>query len=202
MTRKLLVFAIATFATAGAASAQEVGAGRVEIGCAVFGVGGLFMEAATPTEPSFNKYVFGGSVTFNLNRHFGLETDLSLTLGQRQASTQSLTPQTTPNLFSYGQNLVYNPIGSDRALAPYVVGGVGGWTLFDTAGSADLGLPGPHTYLTGDVGGGVRWFMVRHWGIRADYRHILIKNDASVPFFGPQSLRQANRIYGALELTF
>jgi hypothetical protein len=204
MTRKLLVFVIATFAMAGVASAQEVvGAEHIEVGAGVFGLGGLFMKAATPTEPSFNKYVFCGSVTFNVSSRVGLETDLALTLGERQASTQSLSTQaTTPNLFSYSENVVYNPIGRDRRVVPYVVGGVGAWTLFDTAGAADLGLTGPHTYLTSDLGGGARWFFVRHWGIRMDYRHILMKNDTSVPFFGPESLRHANRVYAALELTF
>lgn len=204
MTRKLLMFAALTVALTGTATAQEVGAGRVEIGSALFGVGALFMQSTTPTEPKFNKYVFGGAATFNFNGLIGVEADLGLTLGQRRDMTVegALRHWGTPNLFSYSGSLVYSPIGSDRRVAPYIVGGVGAWTIFDIGGAADLGLTGPKTYLTGNAGGGVRWFMVRHWGVRADYRHILINNDVTVPLFGPRENRHANRVYGALEVTF
>jgi hypothetical protein len=44
-------------------------------------------------------------------------------------------------------------------------GGIGGQTLFD---SATLGIADTETFLTGNVGAGVKWYAGR-WGLRGDY---------------------------------
>ena len=49
-----------------------------------------------------------------------------------------------------------------------MTGGVGGLSLFD---KADLGISDTETFLTGNVGGGVKWYTGR-WGLRGDYRFI------------------------------
>lgn len=64
-------------------------------------------------------------------------------------------------------------------------------------------MPNNQTYFTSNVGGGARWFPVRHWGVRGDYRYIMIHNSTAAPvFFAQQTDRHANRGYGSLVLTF
>jgi hypothetical protein len=48
-----------------------------------------------------------------------------------------------------------------------------------------LGVTNYETYLTGNVGGGLKWFSTRHFGLRGDYRLFMVKNKDTAPrFFG------------------
>ena len=207
MTRKVLLFAMATLLGVGVAFAQETGtgAGRVEIGAIPVG-GVMFMKSTNGTEPKFGNYVLGGSVTGNVNRFIGIEGDLGFGMGRRQDLTfngAQLTDQKTPNLLTYSGSVVYHPAGKDRAVVPYVIGGAGAMTMFNTTDAANLGLTQDKTYFTANVGGGLKWFPMSHWGLRGDYRYIAINKDTAAPaFFGQQELRHAHRVYGALVLTF
>ena len=109
----------------------------------------------------------------------------------------------TPNVLLYTGNVLFNPWGSDRPVVPYVSGGIGALTTLDGADANTYGLAGKTTYLVGSAGAGVRWFPIRHWGARADYHFIGIKNDRSgVSGPGRRVMRTAHRVYGALVLTF
>ena len=57
------------------------------------------------------------------------------------------------------------------SVVPYVTGGVGGLSLFE---KASLGINDTETFLTGNVGGGVKWYTGR-WGLRGDYRFIAVQ---------------------------
>jgi hypothetical protein len=50
------------------------------------------------------------------------------------------------------------------SVVPYIAGGVGGLSIFDNAA---LGLAATRTFLTGNVGGGVKWY-AGSWGLRVD----------------------------------
>jgi hypothetical protein len=53
------------------------------------------------------------------------------------------------------------------------------------------------------AGGGVRWFPIRHWGFRGDYRLMRIVRDETGPVpDGARIVRSAHRLYGAFVMTF
>jgi len=210
MFRKQVAMLIAaTLFGTGVAFAQDngagVGAGRVEIAAIPIG-GVVFLQPDGGTQPKFNNYVLGASATGNINRWVGIEGDLNFAVGRRQDLTfngASLLNQKTPNLWQYSGNVIVNPGGSDHMVVPYLAGGLGGLTMLNTTDAASLGVTTNQTYLTTNVGGGVRFFPMRHWGIRGDYRFIMIhNNDGGPAFFTSTEDRHANRVYGSFILTF
>jgi outer membrane protein with beta-barrel domain len=223
MSRKavVLIMTIAMSLVGAAARAQEtglVGAGKVEL--AVIPIGGVvFMEPGSATTPSagttpvagvnmpkFNNYVIGATATANVNPWVGIEGDVNFAVGRRQDLTFSnltLTNQKTPNLWNYNASAIVNVTRSDRRLVPYVAGGVGAITMLNTTDAAALGVSANQTYFTENVGAGLRWFPIEHWGIRGDYRHFFINSNSNGPaFFAQNTNRHANRVYGSLILTF
>jgi hypothetical protein len=96
---------------------------------------------------------------------------------------------------TYSGNVVVTA-PSDGSLAPYLTMGAGGLTLLR---SSALGVADSRTFLTGNVGAGVRWLnATARWGVRADYRFTVVRaNDQAPAFFG-QDVRYASRAYGAL----
>ena len=114
----------------------------------------------------------------------------------------SFTDAVTPPLAAYSGNLVLHVRGNDRAVAPYVTGGLGGLTLYQTSGTQRLGLTSNPTFLTGNVGGGVKWYVDRTWGVQADYRLLAVKGktDGS-PFFGLNRNRYGHRFSWNFVLT-
>jgi hypothetical protein len=101
-------------------------------------------------------------------------------------------------------NAIINPIGNDRSVVPYAAAGLGGLTLLDVKGEQApvTGLTQNETYLTGNVGGGVKWFASRHVGLRGDYRFFAVKSKNTAPsFFGVED-RWGHRLYGGLLVTY
>ena len=175
---------------------QPAGPGLVE---ATIIPGGttFFTEGKDTQEPSFGNYDLGGSVTVNFNRYVGVEGEISGSLGISQSLDFNgvSADLKSPNSFSYSGNLiVLAPTRS--SVVPYVTGGIGGLSVFERA---SLAINDTETFLTGNVGGGVKWYAGR-WGLRGDYRFIAVqsKDDAS-EFFG-QETRYGHRIYGGVIL--
>jgi hypothetical protein len=83
-----------------------------------------------------------------------------------------------------------------RSLVPYVTGGVGGLSLLERA---SLGIGDAETFLTGNVGGGVKWYAGR-WGLRGDYRFVGVQSKDDAPAFFGQETRYGHRVYGAVLL--
>lgn len=204
--RRVLAVIAGMFVILGSAYAQEtgVGAGRIEIGA--FPGGAIFFgKDANDDRFNFGNYALGASMTVNFNRWVGLEGEVGGGIGVRQDMTfngNPLTRQKTPNMLAYNGNVVVHPVGNDRAVVPYVVGGIGGLTLFTSNEVVSLGVTGDETYFTGNVGGGVKWFATRHVGLRGDGRVIAVKNKDSAPFFGYEDHRYGFRLYGGLLLTY
>lgn len=190
----------------GTAYAQEtgVGAGRVEVGA--FPVGGIFFGNDGKSDtPNFGNYALGGAFTVNVNRWIGFEGEIGGGVGIRQDMTYNgatLTNQKSPHMLAYNGNLVVYVIGSNRVVAPYVVGGVGGLTLFAKPEVANLGILKDETFFAGNVGGGVKWFATRHVGLRGDGRLIMVKNRDEVPFFSQTNNRYGARLYAGVLLTY
>jgi hypothetical protein len=157
----------------------------------------FFTEGKDTKGPSFGNYDLGAGVAVNFNRYVGIEAEVSGALGITQdlrigGLTSSLK---TPNLLNYSGNLVLSA-ANHSSVVPYVTGGVGGLSLFETR---SLGINGAETFLTGNVGGGVAWYAGR-WGLRGDYRFIAVQSKDAAPDFFGQETRYGHRVYGGVIL--
>jgi hypothetical protein len=75
---------------------------------------------------------------------------------------------------------------------PYVTGGIGGLTMLQRA---SLGVNSAETFLTGDVGGGLKWYAPNgRWGVRGDYRFIAVRSRDDAPAFFGQETRYGHRV--------
>jgi hypothetical protein len=206
MLHKLGGLLVIMLLMAGTASGQEtgLGAGRIEIS-AFPGGGVLFMKSDKGAEPDFTNFALGGSFTLNFNKWIGAEGELGWMPGNVQKLAfkgETLEEQHTPALVGYNGNVVVSPFGNDRQLVPYATGGVGGFTMLKSDEVANLGITDTMSYVTGTVGGGLKWFAARHVGLRADYRLFYVKNNDTAPAFFGQENRYGHRLYGGLLLTY
>ena len=193
-----VLFAVVSLAGAGRAFAQEAapGPGRVEISIIPGGFA-YFTEEKDAREPSFGNYDLGAALGVNFNRYVGVEGEVSGALGISQSLPFGgiTADRTSPHLLNYTGNLVVSATNRS-SVVPYVTGGVGGLTLFETA---DLGVNQAETFLTGNVGGGVKWYAGR-WGLRGDYRFVGVQSKDDAPAFFGQQTRYGHRVYGAVIL--
>ena len=198
MKRSIAAAAIAVavgLAGSGPAYAQESSApGAVTI-TVIPGGATLFTQGKDTKEPSFGNYGLGGAVDVHFNRYVGVEGEVTGAFGLTQdiEFTSGTSHVKSPDLLGYSGNLVVSA-SRGGSIVPYVTGGVGGLTLFDYA---DLAIPTTETFLTGNVGGGVKWFSGR-WGLRADYRFTAVRSKDDAPAFFGQETRYGHRIYGAV----
>jgi hypothetical protein len=184
---------------------RNTGAGRFEV--TALPTGGMFFTASeNQTEPEFGNYVVGGAFAYNVNRWLGVEGEAGNLVGIRQTvkfSGQTLTNQHTPCMLGYAGNLLVHPWGSDRPFVPFATAGLGGLTMYDTEEVANLGITSKMTFLTGNVGGGAKWFAGRHWGVRGEYRLMLVDGREGAPaFFGRDSIRYGHRVSAGLLFTY
>ena len=206
MLRNVLALLAAMVIGVGAAYAQETGAGagRIEIG-AFPGGGMFFTESSKGNEPDFGNYALGASFTVNVNRWIGFEGEGGGTIGIHQnfnVGQEAFTDQRSPSMWSYNGNIVVNPGGSDRAIVPYLTGGLGGLTLCPCGDVDTLGITKYETYLSGNVGGGVKWFSTEHFGVRGDYRFFMVRNNDSAPLFFGNENRYGHRVQAGLIFTY
>ena len=172
------------------------GPGRVEA-TIIPGGATFFTESKDGNGPSFGNYGLGGSVTVNVNRYVGVEGEVGGALGLQQRfnfNGSTLDDVRTPHLLNYSGNVIVN--AARGPVVPYVTGGIGGQTLFEQAA---LGINATDTFLTGNVGGGVKWYSGR-WGLRGDYRFIAVQGKEDAPAFWGQDTRYGHRVYGGVVL--
>jgi len=145
----------------------------------------------------FGSYDLGGALTFNVNRVVGVEAEVVGSLGIEQdlQFDGKTTSQKPPNTLAYTGNVVLS-VPTHSSLVPYVTGGAGGLTMFKRA---SLAINSAETFLTGNVGGGVKWYAPSgRWGLRGDYRFMATQSKDDAPaFFGPDA-RYGHRVYGAV----
>ena len=167
--------------------------GRLEV--SLIPAGGMFFTSKNAS-PSFGNFTLGGAVTYNIAPWIGVEGEVTGPLGVSQALQFGAINSSlkTPNMASYTGNVIVSlPTGT--SFTPYAVGGVGGLTVFDTAA---LGIGTTETFFTSNVGGGLRWYASRRWGLRADYRFVAVEQkDNAAQFFG-RDTRYGRRVYGAV----
>jgi hypothetical protein len=197
MSRKIAALAIlGVLFTVGGANAQETepGPGLVEV---TYMPAGAAFFTSKGDSPSFGNYGFGTAVGFQLNRLVSIEGEL----GSMIATTSDLQfgnlnhDIKAPNMLNYQANVVVS-LWTGHAVVPYVTGGGGGLTMFERP---ELGVTSDETFLTGNVGGGVKWYAPNNrWGLRGDYRFGATKSKDDAPaFFGRES-RYVHRVYAAV----
>jgi hypothetical protein len=180
----------------GRAFAQEAapGPGTVEV---TLVPGGTTFFTSSDKGPSFGSYTLGGTLTYNVNRVVGIEGEVGGTLGVSQdLQFGGLTSnQKGPNQLNYSGNLVLSA-PTHTSVVPYVTGGVGALTMFERP---SIGVIGTQTFLTGDVGGGLKWYASNgRWGLRGDYRFIAVRSNDDAPAFFGLETRYGHRVYGAV----
>jgi hypothetical protein len=194
----LIVVLLAGMAGAGPASAQESAphAGAVVV-TVIPASATFFTQSTRGRESGFTNFGPAGGVELYLNHYVSVEGEVGAGIGVRQElqGANGTLHLKSPSLVTYSGNVVVTA-PSDGSLAPYLTIGAGGLTLLH---SSALGVADSSTFLTGNVGAGVRWFnATARCGVRADYRFIAVRaNDQASVFFG-QDARYANRAYGAL----
>jgi Outer membrane protein beta-barrel domain len=197
MTRRIAALVIVGISLGiGSAHAQETSDAPALVEVTYMPAGAAYF-ASKEDKPSFGNYGFGTAVTFNLNRFIGIEGEL----GAMLATTSDLqfgdlsSDVKAPNMLNYTANIVVSP-GSGRSFVPYAAGGIGGLTMFERPA---LGVSSDETFLTGNVGGGVKWFAPnKRWGLRGDYRFAVTKSKDDAPEFFGREDRYAHRLYGGV----
>ena len=178
----------------GAAAQETTGPGFVEV---TYMPAGAAFFTSQGNAPSFGNYGFGTAVTFNINRYVGIEAEL----GSMIATTSDLqfgnldSNTKAPNMLSYTGNAVVS-LWTGHAVVPYATGGVGGLTMFERPG---VGVFNDETFLTGNVGGGVKWYAPNNrWGLRGDYRFAVTRSKDDAPEFFGRDTRYVHRVYAAV----
>jgi len=192
----------ATLLTSGVALAQEAGAGHVEIDSALLGGGTLFIPSAAPRSVG---YVFDVATNLNVSRRIGIEGDFAWAMSRTHTTgLTGIAPASvrTPNMLFYTANVIVSPLGHGRSFIPYAELGGGALSALGGSPSDSFGLASDSTHLTANIGGGMRWFPMPHWGVRIDYRYIAIRNASPPDAFGVVPVGHMQRLLGALVLTF
>jgi hypothetical protein len=197
MTRWIaILLAVVGLVGTGTANAQESAPGPGVVEVTIIPGGGTFFTQGKNTQgPSFGNYGLGAGVSVNFNRYVGVEGEVSGALGVAQdLQFGGLTSNTrTPNLLNYTGNVVISA-PNRSSVTPYVTGGAGGLSLFQ---KQTLGINDTTTFLTGNVGAGVKWYSGR-WGLRGDYRFVAVQSKDNAPAFFGQETRYGHRVYGGV----
>jgi hypothetical protein len=191
-----VLFVGMSLAGARAAFAQETNPGPGTLEVTVIPAGGTFYTSGGKG-PSFGNYTLGAALTYNINSIVGIEGDVGGAIGIAQnLQFGGLTSnQKGPDQLNYSGNLVVS-LPTHSAFVPYATGGIGGLTTFSRA---SLGISGNDTSLTGNVGGGVKWYASNgRWGLRGDYRFIAVRASNDATAFFNQNTRYGHRVYGAI----
>jgi hypothetical protein len=201
MTRSIVVFlAAAALFGANAAFAQETsnpGPGLVEV-TAIPGGGTFF--TSKDNSPEFGDYTLGGTVAYNINRIIGIEGEVGANIGVDQSLDFGGVNEDrkSPTMLNYTGNIVVS-VPTRSSVVPYATGGVGGMSMFERE---ELGINDTETFLTGNAGGGVKWYAASgKWGLRGDYRFMVVKSKDDAPAFLGAETRYGHRVYGGVVIT-
>ncbi len=145
--------------------------------------------------PSFGNYGLGTAVTFNLNRFIGVEGELGSLIATTDQFGDLGSDTKAPHMLNYTANIVVS-VPTGRSVVPYATGGLGGLTMFERPA---LGVLADETFLTGNVGGGIKWYAPnQRWGLRGDYRFAVTQSKDEAPAFFGRDTRSAHRVYAGV----
>jgi hypothetical protein len=195
ITAALAVIVIGAASEARAQS-QESSAGPGTLEVTIIPAGATFFTEGDTQGPSFGNYDLGAAVGMNFNRYIGVEGEVSGLIGVSQSLDFAGVSGDvkTPHFLNYSGNVVVS-VGRG-SVVPYATAGIGGLSILERA---DLGVADSDTFLTSNVGGGVKWYRGR-WGLRGDYRFIAVQSKDNAPAFFGQETRYGHRFYGGVIL--
>jgi opacity protein-like surface antigen len=176
--------------------AQETSPGPGTVEVTVIPGGATFFTSGDRGS-EFRNYNLGGALTYNINRIVGVEGEVVTSLGIAQDLQFGglTTNRRSPNTLAYTGNVVLS-LPTHSSFVPYGTAGIGGLTMFE---KASLGINSADTFLTGNAGGGVKWYAPNGiWGLRGDYRFMTTRSKDSAPAFFGQETRYGHRVYGAV----
>ena len=194
--RVSVLITVAAIIGCGHGYAQETSPGPGTVEVTVIPAGAAYFTGGS-SGLSFGTYTLGGALTANINRVVGVEAEVSGAFsGLEGAQFGDLAKvQKTPSNLSYSGNLVLS-VPTHASVVPYVTGGIGGFTMFK---QVDLGLNSSETFVTGNVGGGVKWYAPNgRWGLRGDYRFGATQGKDTAPAFFGQDTRYGHRVYAGV----
>ena len=186
---------VCSAAAAGSAYAQEGTPGPGILEVALIPGGYTFVTKKTSASlPDFRSYDAGAALAYNFTRIVGVEGEVVGAFGLKKQFDGFTTKESAPNRLGYTANVVAMLPG--RSIVPYATGGIGGNTLFKRE---VLDIFKSDTFLTGNVGGGVKWYAPgNRWGLRGDYRFEATKSKDNAPEFFGNDNRFSHRVYGAV----
>jgi hypothetical protein len=147
--------------------------------------------------PSFGNYGLGAGVTYNINRLVGVEGDFAGMIATTSDLQFGTLPRNTkaPNILNYNVDVLVYPV-SWGAVFPYAGGGIGGLTMFERVG---VGVNSDNTFFVGNIAGGLKWYAPNsRWGLRGEYRFLMIRSSSDAAAFFGQDNRYGHRLFAGL----
>jgi hypothetical protein len=194
--RTAVVIAMLSFVTTARAYGQEASPSTARASMTVIpGYWTSFSRNTETSTPSFGTYDLGGAFSYDFGRLVAVEGEISssIAINQHPRGSAARLEEMTPSMFSYTGNVVVHSPG--RSVVPYATGGIGGLTL----SQRDVDLQNTDTLLTGNVGGGVKWLAPNgRWGLRGDYRLLIVRSNAGASAFFGHGTRYGQRVYGGV----
>lgn len=207
--------AVVLFSGCSLASAQgtTIGAGKIELG-GFPGGGTFFVRGDDNKEVNFNIYTAGGDLTYYLSEKAAVEGEVTGSVGWAQDvifNNAKVFHAQMPTAWTYGGNVLFFPGGTaGKRMPAYLTGGIGALSLAprvpDKQFGYDVDVVGLQTFLTENIGGGVKIFRAAdapNWGFRADYRYLFVNSNSGAPaFFAKSKSRGAHRVYVGMLYTW
>ncbi len=197
--RALVVVAL-TLVVGAPVRAQQDDRGPGTLELTVIPAGALLVPAGD-TESHFGNFDVGGALAVKINQYVGVEGESSVALGvYHQSLTLSGAPikEAPPNFVEISGNVTVSAPGGTVHTVPYATGGLGTMILL-TQTAVDV--TSSKAFLTANAGGGLKWYARGRWGLRADYRLLMVRSSAFAPAFFGREGRLAHRVYAGVILT-
>jgi Outer membrane protein beta-barrel domain len=196
MRSMVVLMAVLSIGGVTRAQAQETtpGSGIFEI--TVIPAGTTYFTSGN-SRPSFGNYTLGGALTYNINRIVGIEGEVGGSFSGLNGLQfgDLVNIQAAPSTLTYSGNVVAS-LPTHTAVVPYATAGIGGFTMFQ---QVNLGINSNDTLLTGNVGGGLKWYAPNgRWGLRGDYRFSAVGSNSNAPAFYGQDTRYEHRVYAGV----
>jgi hypothetical protein len=204
------IVAISLVLAAASAAAQELGAGKVEVGGYPVGAT-AFVGGDDDREVNFNLWTSAANLTYYVTSQAAVEGEFGVSFGLAQDilfRRADVLHTQMPNVWSYFGNIVFFPGGTSGRRVPfYITGGIGAVALQSRQPTKpfgyDIDTVGFQSFIAENVGGGIKIFRgadAPQWGFRIDYRYLIVNAKSDAPaFFAQSKTRGGHRIaFGVL----
>ncbi len=140
--------------------------------------GGASFFAGQPSEKLVNGGAAGGRAAYNFSPHFSFEANYNFTVNNVRLSIPRFNNTFGNQTQSFSLNPVYNFTPRGSRLRPYITAGVGPTWFIPTKPARAFAFTSSE--ITFNYGGGVKYHLSPHLGLRLDARGVFEQN----PSFG------------------